>query len=205
MEPFQRKSNHEKYNDSPPLPSKARSTLPEADERFSRSTFVEADQESEQAAYFPPSKPTNPIPLSGVSASTFHLLNTNPFSNPSRRSTMHTTPSSSKSNTRPSRQTSFLSHHSLDDDLSITSETKRATQKRPAVSDSARQPKKRTTETIEKSVVEWDDPLDKQSTLNQRIRVCVRKRPLNTKESNSHQTDIVSIYGSNSIHVNAPK
>lgn len=41
--------------------------------------------------------------------------------------------------------------------------------------------------------------------LHQRIRVCVRKRPLNKKEVTMQETDIVPMVGSRTIQLNAPK
>ncbi|KAI7892513.1 P-loop containing nucleoside triphosphate hydrolase protein [Mucor mucedo] len=41
--------------------------------------------------------------------------------------------------------------------------------------------------------------------LNQRIRVCVRKRPLNKKEKDMQQSDIVNLVGERTIQLNAPK
>lgn len=41
--------------------------------------------------------------------------------------------------------------------------------------------------------------------LNQRIRVCVRKRPLNRKEKEMQESDIVSLVGIRTIQLNAPK
>lgn len=41
--------------------------------------------------------------------------------------------------------------------------------------------------------------------LNQRIRVCVRKRPMNKREKDSQQTDIVHLVGERTIQLNAPK
>lgn len=41
--------------------------------------------------------------------------------------------------------------------------------------------------------------------LNQRIRVCVRKRPLNKKEKDMQQSDIVNLVGERTIQLNVPK
>ncbi|KAI8984391.1 P-loop containing nucleoside triphosphate hydrolase protein [Mycotypha africana] len=41
--------------------------------------------------------------------------------------------------------------------------------------------------------------------LNQRIRVCVRKRPLNKKEINNQETDITSLIGNRTIQIHAPR
>ncbi|KAI9472403.1 MAG: P-loop containing nucleoside triphosphate hydrolase protein [Benjaminiella poitrasii] len=41
--------------------------------------------------------------------------------------------------------------------------------------------------------------------LHQRIRVCVRKRPLNKKEIGNQETDIVPLVGSRTIQLNEPK
>ncbi|KAI8980806.1 P-loop containing nucleoside triphosphate hydrolase protein [Pilobolus umbonatus] len=41
--------------------------------------------------------------------------------------------------------------------------------------------------------------------MNPRIRVCVRKRPLNKKESMQNETDIISITGTRTVEVNASK
>jgi hypothetical protein len=43
------------------------------------------------------------------------------------------------------------------------------------------------------------------SDLNQRIRVCVRKRPLSRREVAAGERDITPVAGSRSINVNAPK
>lgn len=43
------------------------------------------------------------------------------------------------------------------------------------------------------------------SDLNQRIRVCVRKRPLSRREVAAGEKDITPVSGSRSINVNAPK
>lgn len=43
------------------------------------------------------------------------------------------------------------------------------------------------------------------SDLNQRIRVCVRKRPLSRRELAAGEKDITPVSGSRSINVNAPK
>ncbi|ORX58227.1 kinesin-domain-containing protein [Hesseltinella vesiculosa] len=44
-----------------------------------------------------------------------------------------------------------------------------------------------------------------QSDLNQKIRVCVRKRPLNKKEIERSEKDISPTVGTRSIHINEPK
>ncbi|KAI8060111.1 P-loop containing nucleoside triphosphate hydrolase protein [Gongronella butleri] len=44
-----------------------------------------------------------------------------------------------------------------------------------------------------------------QSDLNQKIRVCVRKRPLNKKELDRGEKDISPAVGTRSIHINEPK
>ncbi|CAG8493568.1 12723_t:CDS:10 [Ambispora leptoticha] len=43
------------------------------------------------------------------------------------------------------------------------------------------------------------------SNLNDKIRVCVRKRPLNQKELAGSQKDIATVAGSRTIHINEPK
>lgn len=45
----------------------------------------------------------------------------------------------------------------------------------------------------------------KKSDLNQKIRVCVRKRPLSKKEMERSEKDITPAQGHRSIHVNEPK
>ncbi|KAI9327803.1 P-loop containing nucleoside triphosphate hydrolase protein, partial [Pilaira anomala] len=44
-----------------------------------------------------------------------------------------------------------------------------------------------------------------QNDLQQRIRVCVRKRPLNKKEQDMHELDIVPVVGPRTIQLNVPK
>jgi kinesin family protein 2/24 len=44
-----------------------------------------------------------------------------------------------------------------------------------------------------------------QSSLNQRIRVCVRKRPLSKKEMTAKERDITSVIGNRTLQVNAPR
>jgi hypothetical protein len=44
-----------------------------------------------------------------------------------------------------------------------------------------------------------------QSDLNQKIRVCVRKRPLSRKEIDKAEKDIAPTVGIRSIHINEPK
>jgi hypothetical protein len=48
-------------------------------------------------------------------------------------------------------------------------------------------------------------PHSRSSNLNQKIRVCVRKRPLSTKEINRHEKDITQVTGDRNIQVNEPK
>jgi hypothetical protein len=43
------------------------------------------------------------------------------------------------------------------------------------------------------------------SDLNQRIRVCVRKRPLAKKEIDKNEKDIMPMAGVRTVHVNEPK
>jgi hypothetical protein len=43
------------------------------------------------------------------------------------------------------------------------------------------------------------------SNLNQKIRVCVRKRPLNRKELEKGEKDISPCIGTRSLHINEPK
>lgn len=45
----------------------------------------------------------------------------------------------------------------------------------------------------------------KKSELNQKIRVCVRKRPLSKKEVEKSEKDITSVKGLRTVHVNEPK
>ncbi|KAL9549982.1 hypothetical protein MBANPS3_004950 [Mucor bainieri] len=47
--------------------------------------------------------------------------------------------------------------------------------------------------------------LNTANDLNQRIRVCVRKRPLNKKETSNQEVDIAPLRGSRTIELNAPK
>ncbi|KAL7329917.1 hypothetical protein PS15p_204927 [Mucor circinelloides] len=47
--------------------------------------------------------------------------------------------------------------------------------------------------------------LNTANDLNQRIRVCVRKRPLNKKEISNQEIDIAPLRGSRTIELNAPK
>lgn len=47
--------------------------------------------------------------------------------------------------------------------------------------------------------------LSTSNDLNQRIRVCVRKRPLNKKETANQESDIAPLVGSRTIQLNAPK
>ncbi|CAO3652748.1 unnamed protein product [Mucor fragilis] len=51
------------------------------------------------------------------------------------------------------------------------------------------------------TVISLNTPND----LNQRIRVCVRKRPLNKKETSNQEVDIAPLRGSRTIELNAPK
>jgi hypothetical protein len=48
-------------------------------------------------------------------------------------------------------------------------------------------------------------PNSHSSNLNQKIRVCVRKRPLSTKEINRNEKDITQVTGDRNIQVNEPK
>jgi hypothetical protein len=48
-------------------------------------------------------------------------------------------------------------------------------------------------------------PNARSSNLNQKIRVCVRKRPLSTKEINRNEKDITQVAGDRKIQVNEPK
>jgi hypothetical protein len=61
------------------------------------------------------------------------------------------------------------------------------------------------TPVINSSPLQQQQPQLGQSDLNQKIRVCVRKRPLNKKELERGEKDIAPTSGVRSINVNEPK